>query len=891
MQMGVRVPMAVCNYRVFLSFRGPNSRDSFVKYFYDRLRGSGIVAFLDRKEIKYGEKIDNKIVEAIKHSDICIPVFSEDFASSPACLMEVAQMVESDKEIHPVFFGVEPCVVRRQLGTYEKAFAEHERKNRYPGSIEKWKAALREIGDIRGPVFKDLFSGYQELEDFISELWKLLKMDEQDVTKNLVGIDRDMPEMMRKLGFKYQDGQIVKEKEMTGRWVLAVCGLPGVGKTTLAKVVYNKIGHLFEGCSFLENVRDKIEQKSVVSLQKKLIRDLKRGECPKVESSHQGTTIIQHLFKTNRVLIVLDDVDDLKQIKPLAEQLTWFDLGSIIILTTRRKNVIENYCKVQKNKDHEVNVIHEHEVLSMSENHALELFCMHAFGLDHPLEGYHEMSSEITSAIGNLPFVVETVGKYLYWKSKEIWTETLNHLKRGLEEEVERMLKKDFDHLSENAKQIFLDIACFFTGVEKRIPFYMWAACGCDPYRGVGDLQSMSFLKIGEENEFWVHNQLKFLGREIVKKEDKDPGQRSRLWDYNDVQTTLREKKGTSKVEALRVTPNFNQVDGEVFHHLSSLRFLELDNVDIEGNPENLLPKLVWLDWRGCHEKSKLFAFKMENLVILNLCPSSVKLNLEDWKQLMEKAGSLKVLNLKGCTWINSCLEFPASTQLECLVLEGCLLLSPTTQKSISNFENLVSLNMKCCKFVKDLPQALCSMKALKELLIDGTKIERLKFEEGSLPALEILSACKCEALGDVTDSIKLLKNLRKLILRSCKNLKELPAVIGELVSLQEMDLSETLIKELPPSVKYLENLEVLKMVGTYLKGIPEAIKDLKKLKELDFTHCGSLTGHCNIQGLFSLRILRLKYTRISEVLARDEGQFCLHILELADGVTRQTAS
>ncbi|KAI6705262.1 hypothetical protein NL676_008224, partial [Syzygium grande] len=93
---------------------------------------------------------------------------------------------------------------------------------------------------------------------------------------------------------------------------------------------------------------------------------------------------------------------------------------------------------------------------------------------------------------------------------------------------------------------------------------------------------------------------------------------------------------GTSKVEALRVTRDFNQVDGEELHHLSNLRFLELDGVDIEGNPENLLPKLVWLDWCGCHEKCKLFAFKMESLVILNLCTSSVKLNSEDWKQLTE---------------------------------------------------------------------------------------------------------------------------------------------------------------------------------------------------------------------------------------------------------------
>lgn len=99
----------------------------------------------------------------------------------------------------------------------------------------------------------------------------------------------------------------------------------------------------------------------------------------------------------------------------------------------------------------------------------------------------------------------------------------------------------------------------------------------------------------------------------------------------------------TKKVEALRVTLNFNQderifdcVHCDHFHHLSNLRFLELNNARLEGNPENhLLSNLVWLDWRGCREKSKLIALNMKNLVILNLCSSPVELNLEDWKRLM----------------------------------------------------------------------------------------------------------------------------------------------------------------------------------------------------------------------------------------------------------------
>ncbi|KAI6705256.1 hypothetical protein NL676_008218, partial [Syzygium grande] len=99
----------------------------------------------------------------------------------------------------------------------------------------------------------------------------------------------------------------------------------------------------------------------------------------------------------------------------------------------------------------------------------------------------------------------------------------------------------------------------------------------------------------------------------------------------------------TENVEALRVTPNYNQDEPECnclhyddFHPLSNLKFLELNNIGIEGNPENLLlSNLLWLDWHGCPEKSNLFALDMKKLVILNLCSSRVTMNLEDWEKLM----------------------------------------------------------------------------------------------------------------------------------------------------------------------------------------------------------------------------------------------------------------
>ena len=78
---------------------------------------------------------------------------------------------------------------------------------------------------------------------------KLLSTSISD-TENLVGIDACMQEIEMRLCLGSDDFLMV------GIW-----GMAGIGKTTIAEAVYQKIRTQFEGCCFLSNVREKSQKK------------------------------------------------------------------------------------------------------------------------------------------------------------------------------------------------------------------------------------------------------------------------------------------------------------------------------------------------------------------------------------------------------------------------------------------------------------------------------------------------------------------------------------------------------------------------------------------------------------------------------------------------------
>ena len=135
------------NYDVFLSFRGKDTRNNFVGHLYEALIGKGVHTFKDDKNLDRGKPISLELLKAIEESRFAIVIISKDYASSAWCLDELAHIIvcKEDKgmKVLPVFHYVDPSDIRNQMGTFEQAFIEHEKKENKV-RVEKWRDALRD---------------------------------------------------------------------------------------------------------------------------------------------------------------------------------------------------------------------------------------------------------------------------------------------------------------------------------------------------------------------------------------------------------------------------------------------------------------------------------------------------------------------------------------------------------------------------------------------------------------------------------------------------------------------------------------------------------------------------------------------------------------------------
>ncbi|XP_043700737.1 disease resistance protein L6-like [Telopea speciosissima] len=154
----------------------------------------------------------------------------------------------------------------------------------------------------------------------------------------------------------------------------------------------------------------------------------------------------------------------------------------------------------------------------MDPNQSLQLFSRCAFKKDQPPEEYLDLSKDIVKKTGGLPLALKVIGSSLLGMEKSVWQETLEMLhNHSHDDEVLEKLKISYDGLKDFEKEIFLDIACFFNGMDKNIACLIWTQRKFYPNEGIKVLCQRFLVKIGENNELKMHDLLKDLGKEIIR--------------------------------------------------------------------------------------------------------------------------------------------------------------------------------------------------------------------------------------------------------------------------------------------------------------------------------------------------------------------------------------
>ncbi|XP_039168084.1 disease resistance protein RPV1-like [Eucalyptus grandis] len=876
-------------YEVFLSFRGPDTRSDFTDYLYISMIDAGIRAYKDDEELRIGEEIGSQLLHAIEQSKISIPIFSKGYADSTWCLGELLKMVESKNtrrhKIMPIFYDVAPSEVKYQTNHYGNAIVSHANKKRFNDeTINKWKAALNEVGALKGWNLQSMPNrGKGEFaKEVVNNVLTELKAAYLEVSDCLVEVDNHADEIMRMIGTHNDETNIV-----------GIYGIGGVGKTTLATIVYNKLSNDFVNYCFISNIRET----EIKHLQNQLISNILKKKWPHINDIMEGKKVIEERLCSKKVLLLLDDVDKAFQLDALVQKGEWFGKGSKIIITTRYEGILNVPTLVDGT----------YKLTCMDFDHSLQLFSKHAFRRDYPLEQYISHSERAINICGGLPLALEIVGSLLSGKEVKEWDAILKELEKFPQEDVQKKLMISIEALNEDQKKIFLDIACFFIGFDKRIVIHMWESCEFLPHQSLGILQQRSLIKIREDNQLWMHDWLRDIGRHFIQQaSDKKPEKQQWVWTHTQASEIMEKMQiggnvcGIDSIEAICLkldeVSEYSLIK-ECLARLFNLRFLQVDSKDLDGKTKScltqvghflcyrclnffhttfgplILPELRWLSWNYFPMIFKLPNFSPRKLVILDLSMSKITEKWNGWSHI-KLAKNLKVLNLTECQKLQKTPDFSFHENLERLILERCESLVQI-DPSISHLKKLVFLNLKYCHNLQKLPDEMGALESLMELLLDYTSIEEIP-EWRRMKKLEILSLDTCTSLSRFS-LVGCTASATKLSLVDI-HLTQLPKSIENFNSLIELHLSGSRIEELPNSIGNMKNLKVLKMGNSFVKKLPSAIGMLEKLEELEVGgpyFGGEIPG--NIGKLQFLRILVLRSTRISVVPQLPESLITLH--------------
>lgn len=361
-----------------------------------------------------------------------------------------------------------------------------------------------------------------------------------------------------------QDNLLNEVKNLLQRnAMLGICGMGGVGKTTLVKAFKTRIkknlrdnasthkvrglkvdtschtyvsnndleSTLFEDVIFISDMKDKVKHDvDYLEVMREILKSMKI--LYEVHHLEEGRSYLLKTLKEKRFLLIIDDVGGMNELDMLLTPEMFSVGGSQLIATSRDWSKLK--CVMTKDSCKMV-------LETLDEPQAMKLFSKHAFknaqGISPPQ--LKQISTKIVKSCDGLPLSLKVLGSHLSGQERiRVWERALQRLLKANaldvsdDDKLWSRLRLSFDDLNLEEEKIVMDICCFFCkdvsiqGTSKRNALKFWGDYEeCNTI--LSSLESKSLVKIEDTEIINVHDQLRDIGRMISRKRFHDV----RKWD------------------------------------------------------------------------------------------------------------------------------------------------------------------------------------------------------------------------------------------------------------------------------------------------------------------------------------------------------------------------
>ena len=519
------------------------------------------------------------------------------------------------------------------------------------------------------------------------------------------------------------------------RTVIAVVGMGGVGKTTMAKKVYDnhRVKEHFQYHAWI-TVSQSYDKRELLRSILKRFYEVKNGLFPdRIVTMEEEELIkeIREYLGQERYLVVFDDVWEIGFWGNMEHALLDHDNGSRILVTTRNEDVA-NFSRGSS-------LVHVYHIEPLPQKEAWELFCNKAFRSEFKGQcpkDLEELSQDIVRRCGGLPLAIVAVSGLLATKEKSIleWKKFLSGLGGSAMasdpyiDSVTNILSLSYGDLPYHLKSCFLYFGMFpedFSIVHGKI-IRLWVAEGF-----VEEKPGMTLEDVGEE--YFIE----LVRRNLVQVDEVFHGVPLTCHVHDMVRDVI-----LSKSEEL----SFCHVSSSCSTFQGIARHLSISN-------------------RASNTPKSSTKSQTRSIMVFD----EVKLQKATISVILAKFKLLTTLDFENCPIDHLPKELGNLLHLRYLNLRNTKVAK--LPKSIRKLHNLESLDLRY-SFVEELPVKISNFPKLRHLLAEDKKTRALKIK-GSIKHLEFLQTLSKINVDDnvslINDGLQVSTELKTLGIRNLK--------------------------------------------------------------------------------------------------------------------------